>query len=510
MTILRSAQALPGSDLLKQILGSLLRSGAPKILLWGPALHTFWNDAYSTLDPAVEMSRSGESFASLMPDVWEQIREPLNQALQGTERLSAQICLGQSERRSAPLAYTAHLTPLYGDGPGAQGVLLDVHESTADKPLSERLLVEKRQMQQLFGELPVLMAYGRGRELRLQFVNTAFRRFFGFRPLEGLRASEAIPEVVKQGFDAVLQEVLSSGQPYIGQGTEVRVRSEATEDLRYVDFMYQPVRNSRGEIEGVLCTGVDVTHQHRLAIESDRLKRRALHASRINAMGTMAMTLAHELNQPLAAAASFLAAARRYMRKSGTIDEQGLSMLDLGTEQIRRAGLIIQRAKPLLQAGEASRRRVNLHDAIDRAVSLIAAGRDLKLVITRDIPKHSDAVCADEIQLEQVLVNLFRNAADASRQAARKEIIVSSRAVGGSRIRIGVRDFGKGLNEQDLEDIFELGRSRSGSGLGLGLPLCRTLLEANGGALWAANAPGGGAEFFLELERASAKARDAI
>ncbi|MBO9519364.1 MAG: PAS domain-containing protein [Porphyrobacter sp.] len=504
MTLFEKAVSLPNGELLRQILSGLLRSGAPKILLWGPRFHAFSNEAYADLDPLMDMNRNGETFATLLPDVWAQIRESLVQSFHGAERLSAQAFLNREvDGRVAPLHYTAYFTPLYGQAANAGGVLIDIQETTEDRPLSQRLLFEKQQMQQLFGELPVFMAYCRGEELRLQFVNTAFRKFYAFRPLEGLRVEEAIPEAAGQGFVTLLREVLRTGEPYVGNDIPMRLRSGSEEAMKYVDFIYQPVRNSQGRPIGVLCTGVDVTEQHKMKADSDRFKHRALHESRINAMGTMAMTLAHELNQPLAAAASYLSAARRSLKKSNNGDDHALDMLNLGIDQIKRAGNIIGRASPLLRTGEASRRDVSISDAVDHALSLLSAGRPFELEITKDIPPDADTVLADEIQLEQVLVNLFRNAAHAAKHARRKELVVSSRALPKNRVRICVRDFGRGLADEEIGRIFELGPRGHRTGLGIGLPLSRTLIEANGGVMSATNAEGGGAEFYLELNRPS-------
>ncbi|KRA83993.1 ATP-binding protein [Altererythrobacter sp. Root672] len=504
MTLLQKAASLPNGELLGQILTGLLRSGAPKILIWGARFHAFCNEAYADLDPLMDMNRNGETFATLLPDVWTQIRESLVQSLQGTERLSAQVSLVREvQGQAVPLHYNAFFTPLYGRAASAGGVLIDIQETTEDRPLSQRLLFEKRQMQQLFGELPVLMAYGRGEELRLQFVNTAFRKFFGFRPLDGLTVEEAIPEAVEQGFVTLLREVLRTGEPFIGNDTPVRFHSGSDEPVKYIDFIYQPVKNSQGKPIGILCTGVDVTDQHNMKADSDRFKHRALHESRINAMGTMAMTLAHELNQPLAAAASYLSAARRSLKKSSSEDDPAFALLNLGIDQIKRAGNIIGRATPLLRTGEATLREVSISNAVDHAVSLLSACPQFELTITKDIPPDAGTVLADEIQLEQVLVNLFRNASQAAKDAVRKELLVSSRALPKNRIRICVRDFGRGIGDEEIGRIFELGQRGHRTGLGIGLPLSRTLVEANGGFMWAVNAEGGGAEFHLELNRPS-------
>jgi two-component system, LuxR family, sensor kinase FixL len=500
VTLLKNADNLPDGALLRQILSCLLRSGAPKVLLWGEQFHTFFNHAYAQLDPQARLSRSGDTMAALLPEAWLQMREHLQQAAQGIERLSVQVTIREAGSGRIRLTYTAFLTPLYGEGASAKGVLIDIHERTEEHLLADRLTAEKLQLQQLFGELPVFMAYASGKELRLQFVNTAFRRLYGFRPLEGLTVAEAIPEAAEQGFVAILEDVLRSGEPYLGKRTPLRLRDDS---VRYVDFIYQPVRNGAGKPAGILCTGIDMTEAHRLAQEGEAMQHRALHASRINAMGTMAMTIAHELNQPLAAAASYLSAARRFVQKVHGAGDQDMIMLDLAAEQIRRAGKIIQRAKPLLHSANAARANVSVSQAVDNALSILTAGRGTDFAVTKLIEPDAQTVLADDIQLEQVLVNLLRNAMQAAGHVGRRELIVSSRTLNGKKVRITVRDFGCGLDADKIDQLFDLGALGSGTSLGIGLPLSRTLIEANGGILWAANAAGGGAEFHLELERPS-------
>lgn len=513
-----ASQQLPADRFFRQVLAAMSRSASPKMLLVGPRFLTYFNQAYRDIDPSAGRSSVGAPLARLLPEAWEQMHVPLLKALGGADRICTKLDVGLSRQPDARLPrHKAYLTLLEGERRDERAVLVDVHKHAEDPVPSRGLLIEDRDLQQSLDEMPVLIAYGIGPELRLQFVNLAFRTFFGFRPLDGLTVAEAIPEAAEQGFDRILANVMATGETFVGNDMPVRLHHAQIETLRFVDFIYQPVRDAVGRVVGVMCTGVDATERHATKQAAERLGHRALHASRINAMGTMAMTLAHELNQPLAAATSYLAAARRtgldrQQAPEGNPQdcpqEASLALIDLGLEQIRRAGQIIRRLTPLLQTGRSARRPVKIAQAAENAMSILAAGRPDPLAMTISIAPGCEYVLADEVQLEQVLVNLFRNAAEASKSARRKALEISSHPVGGNRIRIGVRDFGKGIAPGDLDRIFELGEGAKGTGLGIGLPLSRTLVEANGGTLAASSAPGEGAQFWLELDRAEAKPDD--
>jgi two-component system sensor kinase FixL len=494
-------------QMLRLGLETILRSAAPKLLLWGPQMTGFYNDSFACLigDPSAE--GIGVPCPTLRPELWGIVEEHVARAWQGCERLKAELKLVDTPDGKSPSYYDIYFTPLFGEPNRAAGVLIDVHDTTIAWRSSEILRLENETLQRLFLAAPVVMAYAVGFDLKIQFANQAFQKFVGFRPLDGLPVAEAIPEIAEQGFLQRLERVYESGEPWVGENMPIFLRDPAggPERSHYVDFAYQPVKDDAGRVVGILCTGYDVTEKWRARQETEQLRHRVLHASRVNAMGSMAMTLAHELNQPLAAASNYVAAARKtLLNRDYLTDEEIVEPLNEAASQIIRAGEMIRRIRSVVRAGEADRQPVSLDAAVSRVQSLIEAGGSPEIKITTAISDQATSVLADQIQLEQVLVNLVRNAAEASRESYRKEIVISSEQAGASRIRITLRDFGPGLRPDQINALFEGVNPSDAQGLGVGLSLSHTLIEANGGTLQAGNAHGGGALFVLELDAADA------
>jgi len=486
-------------------LETILRSAAPKLLLWGRQMTSFYNDSFAHLigDPAAE--GIGVAYPVLRPELWGIVREHVAGAWRGCERLKTELKLVDKPDAKSPSYYDIYFTPLFGEFNRPAGVLIDVHDTTIAWRSSEILRLENETLQRLFIAAPVIMAYAVGADLKIQFANQAFQKFVGFRPLDGLPIAEAIPEVAEQGFIHRLERVYQSGEPWLGENMPIFLRDPGggPDRTHYVDFAYQPVKDGAGRVVGILCTGYDVTEKWRARQEAEQLRHHILHASRVNAMGSMAMTLAHELNQPLAAASNYVAAARKtFLNRAFAAEEELIEPLNEAIDQIIRAGEMIRRIRSMVKAGEADRQPVSLDEAVSRVQSLLEAGGSPEIKITTAFSDQATSVLADQIQLEQVLVNLVRNAAEASRRAYRKEIVISSAPAGADRVRVALRDFGPGLRPDQIRGLFDGVHPGDAEGLGMGLSLSRTLIEANGGTLQAGNADGGGALFVLELDSA--------
>ncbi|AXK43994.1 ATP-binding protein [Erythrobacter aureus] len=244
----------------------------------------------------------------------------------------------------------------------------------------------------------------------------------------------------------------------------------------------------------------DVSETAARQMEITRLQSELIHVSRVSAMGTMASVLAHELNQPLAAIGSYLAGAERLLEEADEIDRelllQAVREAHAGSS---RAGKIIQRLRSMTMKAEHKRDWTNISKAVDNAVSLALIGRtELRDTLSIDIsPKLQ--VQADEIQIEQVLLNLIRNALEANEEAGRSGVKISARELSVDMIGISIADVGNGIPADLQPKLFDFFVSTKDDGMGIGLPISRTIVEAHGGKISIEDREPYGAVFRLML-----------
>lgn len=254
---------------------------------------------------------------------------------------------------------------------------------------------------------------------------------------------------------------------------------------------------------------IDITRDMEADVQLREAHEKLLRLARLNAMGAMASTLAHELNQPLAAITNYLEACRYLTRSRGDPDHSILDALDRARVQALRAGDIIRKIRSFTVTGDVAKVRLDLDGVIRSACTAV---RQLKVAAGVRIDCDFDPVpvclIGDSLQIEQVMSNLIRNGVEATVGCARREVVVTSR-LEAEEVCIRIADSGPGLSEAMLENLFEPFRTTKESGTGLGLPICRTIVEAHGGRLWAENGADGGAVFSVTLPTISTEAETA-
>jgi PAS domain S-box-containing protein len=235
---------------------------------------------------------------------------------------------------------------------------------------------------------------------------------------------------------------------------------------------------------------------------------RQMNDERLTTLESMAAGLAHEVNQPLAAGATFLKVARRMLDARGDAAREEppevLRLLDKASAQIVRAGRIITRVREFSTRGEPDKTYQNLHQLIagvGKAMSEDAKLSNFRLLLR--LNAENDRVIVDRMQISQVLVNLIRNAAQAMQssiaQETTQEIIVSTALDDKHDIRVQVIDHGVGLSEETHKSLFEPFKTSKPSGMGVGLSISRAIVEAHFGKIWAEPNPVGGAIFSFSL-----------
>jgi two-component system sensor kinase FixL len=255
----------------------------------------------------------------------------------------------------------------------------------------------------------------------------------------------------------------------------------------------------------------DLTDQQLTENRMKALQSEVAHMSRFTALGEMASTLAHEINQPLTAINNYLRGCQRLLDKVEG-DSRGMlgDALGKAADQALRAGQIIRRLREFVARGDTERQIESLPKLVEDAstLALIGAKEGGIVVSFRQDPK-ADLVVADRIQIQQVLVNLIRNAIDVLMEwSGRREIEIETIAKADSTVQISVSDSGGGLAPEVAAQLFQPFVTTKQKGMGLGLSISRTIVEAHGGKIWVDRRPGGGTTFRFTLPTANEEEAD--
>jgi two-component system sensor kinase FixL len=248
----------------------------------------------------------------------------------------------------------------------------------------------------------------------------------------------------------------------------------------------------------------DLSEQQRAELRLKELQGELIHVSRLSAMGTMASTLAHELNQPLTAIANYLEAARELIDADDAPRELLIEAVSESASEALRAGRIVRRLRDFVARGETERRIEPLPTLIEDALRLGLTGareRGVRSFVSLD--PAATHVLADRVQVQQVLVNVLRNAVEALRNGEVSDITTSTLR-DGTMVRISVADTGPGLDPTIAPRLFQAFASNKQDGMGLGLSICRTIVEAHGGRIWAEPGTDRGTVFHFTLPAAQA------
>jgi two-component system, LuxR family, sensor kinase FixL len=356
---------------------------------------------------------------------------------------------------------------------------------------ADKVLKERDALHSLFEQAPGFMALLEGPDHRYTFSNAANNRLMGRSDLVGKTVAEAFPELVEQGFVERLARVYATGEPYIGNGLpfEIRDTPDAEPRLRIINFIYQPIRTApEAPITGIFIEGHDVTEQHEAHARIQAQNLSLVHVSRISAMGTMASTVAHELNQPLTAITNYLAAASRIAGRSEA-DPMLEGCLESAQDASIRAGNILRLLRDMTLSGVDLSPVFEVDDALQQTVELARASHP-QLVVAYDTVAGASAR-VDRIQFQQVMLNLIRNAQEACGDRLCQLVIKVARA--GPFLEVSLTDNGGGFAEDELPNVFEALVTSKPQGMGVGLSVCRTIIETYGGRISARNAPNGGA-----------------
>ncbi|MCA1245127.1 PAS domain-containing protein [Massilia sp. MS-15] len=483
---------------LRTTVGLMLNSKFPMFVAWGPELGFLYNDSYATILGEKHPQALGRRFHDIWREIWDDIHPLIVRALKGESTYMDRLPLrmnrhGYDEDTWFRFSYS----PVRDEDGTVAGMYCACVEMTGEV-LAERYREQENQrLMTLFEQAPGIFAVLRGPDHVFEIANESYLQLIGRRELIGKPAREALPEVAGQGFFELLDQVYHSGQPFVGHAVPVRVQRDASGPLeeRYVDFVYQPIRDPKGEVEGIFVEGSDVTVRKR--VEDD------LRAANRQKDQFLAM-LAHELRNPLApitTAAQLLQRGsldpQRARHASEIIVRQAEHMTDLVND-------LLDVSRVTRGLAEIEKEDLDVAAIVHGAVEQVRPLLDMKRHALRlELPAQALHVSGDRTRLVQVMSNILNNAAKYT--PAGGEITLRVRSEAGEAV-IAVRDNGQGIDLQVLPYIFDLFTQaertpdRSQGGLGIGLALVKSLVALHGGRV-AAHSEGAshGSEFVVRL-----------
>jgi len=370
---------------------------------------------------------------------------------------------------------------------------------TEQRRVENELRHSARQLKLVTDAVPVLIAYV-DRDMRYRFVNAAYQDWYGVEPND--MVGRSIDEFVDDEAFATLRswaERAFEGEEVFFENTIPHRRR----GRRVVSANLVPDRNSEGGIDGYFSVVVDITERKQHEDSDKRRLLEAAHADRLSTMGEMTTEIAHELNQPLTAiVATADVCIDLAKRMSGEQDEMLGDALTEIRDQARRAAQIIKHLRTFARRRAPDFVPAALERIIEEAIALIsieARSSD----VTVDTRVHGPAtVDADPVLMEQLIVNLARNAIEAMISAGTESPRVRlTTSESGGTVDITVSDNGPGLSSEAKEHLFEPFYTTKPDGMGLGLAICRSVVEAHGGRIWTESSAAGGAEFTCRLRK---------
>ena len=326
-------------------------------------------------------------------------------------------------------------------------------------------------------------------------------RLFGFAPDATVTFESLIQRIHPDDRELVERAVRRAVADQSDYAAEYRVVLPDNTQ-RWVTARGRVFPDTHGKPVRMMGATIDITARKQAELEVQQQRGELAHLSRVTMLGELSGSLAHELNQPLTAILSNAQAAQRFLaHDNADLNEVRDILADIVAED-KRAGEVIRRLRLLLKKGEVQHQPFDLNEAVREVLKLVRSD-----LVNQGVAVHTElapalpAVNADRVQLQQVLLNLVMNACDAMAggPAGDHKLIIRTGLAGNEGIRVSVADRGVGLAPDNLEKVFEPFFTTKVQGMGLGLSVCRTIITAHGGKLWAANNPERGATFHFTL-----------
>jgi len=468
-------------DVLLITVNTLLASRHPMFLWWGNDLIQFYNDAYRpSIRADKHPSALGQRGADCWPEVWSIIGPQIDAVMStGVSTWHEdQLVPIFRDGKLEDVYWTYGYSPIRETSGVIRGVLVVCTDTTGRFLAEQNLRTSQERLSDLFQQAPAFFAVLRGPDHIFEMSNPLYLELIGQRSIIGKTVREAVPEAEGQGFLALLDNVYKTGQPYIGHRTPIqlaRTASSRSLEERFLDFVYQPIRESDGTVSGIIVLGVDVT-------ESKRAELALMQTEKLAAVGRLASSIAHEINNPLESVTNLL-----YLARESVVNPQTREYLDIADRELRRVSVI---ANQTLRFHKQSSKPhvVTCEELIESALS-VYQGRLANSRVTVERRKRAGCpVMCFEGEIRQVLSNLIVNAIDAMQPAGGRLLIHSREGTdwktGRKGLVITVADTGSGMPPETRKKIFEpFFTTKEIGGTGLGLWVSHEIVERHGGTL---------------------------
>ncbi len=394
--------------------------------------------------------------------------------------------------------------PLWDRAGHLHGASLAVRDITAAKRAQVALEEREAHLRSVLETVPDAMIVIDNRGIMRSFSTTA-ERLFGYPAdvIIGRNVCTLMPSPYREQHDTYLARYFATGvRRIIGRGRVVVGLRKDNSTFPMELWVGEMISGGRRSFTGFVR---DLTERQETQQRLQELQAELIHMSRFTAMGEMASTLAHELNQPLTAVASYLNGCRRLLDGSAHVHALMLrDAIDRAADQAVRAGQIIRRLRQFVARGESERHVESLTKLVEEASALALVGvKETRVRVSFAFDPRASFVLADKIQVQQVILNLIRNAIEAMQEVSLRELKIATAQRDDDMAEISVADTGPGIAPEIMSQLFQPFVTTKPHGMGVGLSISRTIIEAHGGRLWAEPGSAGGTVFRLTLKALS-------
>lgn len=392
------------------------------------------------------------------------------------------------------------ITPVRGPDAASGGFAMVTRDITEWITAEEALRTREAHLRSILETVPDAMIVI-DEQARIQSFSATAVRLFGYEPDEviGENIKILMPNPYREQHDGYMHRYLRTGERrIIGIGRVVvgqrKDGSTFPMELAVGEMRSGGIRYFTGFIR-------DLTERQQTETRLQELQSELVHMSRFTALGEMASTLAHEINQPLTAITNYLKGCRRILeRMEGDAVPMLRDAVNEAGEQALRAGQVIRHLREFVARGESERHIENLAKLIEEASALALVGaKEQGVRVMFQFDPDAPYVLADRIQVQQVLLNLIRNAIEAMQESKRRELKIATALVDDGHVELRVEDTGPGLAPEIAAQLFQPFVTTKKHGMGVGLSICRTIVESHGGKIWADSKQGEGTTFHFTL-----------